>query len=109
MDTFEVPALLSQLSESGKLYLEFLRVPALSTGLYVLDAGATDPQKPHSEDEVYYIISGQGRITVGQAECALKAGSVVYVKADEPHFFHNISEKLVILVLFAPAEYTQQT
>ena len=40
----------------GKLYLEFLRVPALSAGVYVLPKGGNDPQKPHHEDELYYVI-----------------------------------------------------
>ena len=39
-----------QRAASGKPYREFLRVPALSTGLYVLAAGATDMQTPHRED-----------------------------------------------------------
>lgn len=39
-------------AQAGKLYGEFLRVPALSAGLYVLAAGATDLQRPHHEDEM---------------------------------------------------------
>lgn len=34
----------------GRAYLEFLRVPALSAGLYVLPAGGEDGQSPHGED-----------------------------------------------------------
>jgi mannose-6-phosphate isomerase-like protein (cupin superfamily) len=47
------------LAKSDKPYIEFQRVPSLSVGIYVLEAGATDPQKPHHEDEVYYVASGQ--------------------------------------------------
>jgi hypothetical protein len=39
-----------QRAQSGKLYREFLRVPAMSAGLYVLAAGSTDLQRPHHED-----------------------------------------------------------
>jgi len=42
-------------SSTGKLYLEFLCIPAMSAGLYVLAAGSADPQKPHHEDELYYV------------------------------------------------------
>jgi len=31
-------------AQAGKLYREFLRVPAMSAGLYVLPAGGNDPQ-----------------------------------------------------------------
>ncbi len=34
-------------------YHEFLRRPSLSAGIYELPARATDPQRPHREDEVY--------------------------------------------------------
>jgi len=47
-----------QRAESGKQYREFLRVPAMSAGLYVLPAGGTDSQRPHHEDETYYVIRG---------------------------------------------------
>ncbi len=105
MDIFEMAAVLEQQQARDKCYLEFLRVPALSAGLYVLEAGAEDTQKPHTEDEVYYVISGKGLVTVGAEEQTVRAGSVVYVGAEVKHFFHTITEKLVLLVFFAPAEY----
>ena len=40
---FEISELLKQRSENLRLYLEFLRVPAMSAGLYLLPAGAVDP------------------------------------------------------------------
>ena len=55
------PELEQQLAESGKLYREFLRVPSMSAGLYVLAAGATDPQRPHHEDEMYYVVRGRAQ------------------------------------------------
>ena len=101
---FEVSELLKQRAESLKLYLEFLRVPAMSAGVYVLPAGAVDPQHPHSEDELYYVIKGRARMTVGDAEHAVTAGSMIFVEANREHRFYDIMEDLVVLVFFAPAE-----
>lgn len=106
MQAFEIQELVNQQQASGKLYLEFLRVPGLSMGLYVLPAGGTDPQQPHSEDEVYYIVSGRGVIFVDGEDRPVQAGSVVFVAAQVEHRFHNIEEELKIIVFFAPAEYT---
>ncbi len=50
-----------QRAQSGKPYQEFLRVPAMSAGLYVLPPGGTDLQSPHHEDEIYYVVRGRGR------------------------------------------------
>lgn len=104
MDAWELNELEHDRVATGRLYHEFLTVPDLSAGLYVLDAGATDPQSPHTEDELYYVVEGRGWITVGDEEREVKAGSLVYVAAQVPHRFHDITERLVILVAFGPAE-----
>ena len=90
--------------KAGKLYREFLRVPAMSAGLYVLPAGGTDPQRPHHQDEMYYVIRGQGRFRAGDEDTEVSAGSVLFVAAEMEHHFHDVSEELAILVWFAPAE-----
>jgi mannose-6-phosphate isomerase-like protein (cupin superfamily) len=91
-------------TESGKLYLEFLRVPRMSAGLYVLPAGGTDPQSPHKEDELYYVVSGRARMKVGFEDQAVTQGNVIFVAAGVEHRFYDIREELTVLVFFAPAE-----
>ena len=91
-------------ARSGKLYREFLRVPAMSAGLYVLPAGAIDPQRPHHEDEMYYVIRGRARFRAGEEDGEISAGSVLFVAAEVDHHFYNITEELAVLVFFAPAE-----
>jgi quercetin dioxygenase-like cupin family protein len=91
-------------AQTGKLYAEFLRVPSMSAGLYVLPVGATDPQRPHHEDEMYYVVRGQGRFQAGGDDRDVSAGSVLFVAAEVEHRFHGITEELEILVFFAPAE-----
>jgi mannose-6-phosphate isomerase-like protein (cupin superfamily) len=106
MEAFEVTALREEHSRSGKLYLEFLRKTALSLELYRLPAGGSDPQSPHTEDEVYYVIEGKAQVRVGAEDRSVSAGSIVYVAANVEHRFHSIEEDLTILVFFAPAEYS---
>jgi quercetin dioxygenase-like cupin family protein len=91
-------------AQSGKLYREFLRVPAMSAGLYVLAAGSTDPQRPHHEDEMYYVVRGRGRFKAGGEDREVSAGSVIYVAAEVEHHFYDIAEEILVLVFFAPAE-----
>lgn len=89
---------------SGKLYREFLRVPAMSAGLYVLPVGSTDPQRPHHEDEMYYVLRGRAHFTAGNEDREISAGSVLFVAAEVEHHFHDIAEELAVLVFFAPSE-----
>jgi mannose-6-phosphate isomerase-like protein (cupin superfamily) len=93
-----------QREESGKSYHEFLRVSAMSAGLYVLGVGATDLQKPHHEDEMYYVVRGCGSFRAADQDCEVSAGSVLYVAAEVEHRFYDITEELAVLVFFAPAE-----
>lgn len=101
---FTVAEVDRQRGQSGKLYREFLRVPAISAGLYVLSAGATDPQSPHHEDEMYYVVRGRARFRAGHEDREVSAGSVLFVAAEVEHRFYDVVEELAVLVFFAPAE-----
>ena len=103
MDSFELADVIADHSRLDRLYYEFIRAPPLSMGLYVLPAGAADPQQPHTEDEVYYVVSGSGTVQVDGEDRAVAAGSIVYVTRQVPHRFHSITEDLTLLVFFAPA------
>jgi len=109
VDAFDINALVDQRAQCDKMYLEFLRVPSMSMGLYLIPAGGNDPQQPHSEDEVYYVVQGRGTIRVGDEDRAVGPGSVVYVPALLTHRFHTITEGLRVLVFFAPPEYSQSS
>lgn len=89
-------------------YHEILRVPSLSAGIYRLAAGAHDPQSPHTEDEIYYVLSGSARFVLGDTVQDIAAGDFIYVPAGEPHRFTDIQEALDLLVVFAPAEGTER-
>jgi mannose-6-phosphate isomerase-like protein (cupin superfamily) len=91
-------------ASKGKLYFEFLRVPAMSAGIYVLPTGGTDSQKPHREDEIYYVVRGRSRMQVGSDYSEVRPGTVIFVEAEAEHRFYDIREDLELLVFFAPAE-----
>ena len=109
MHAYELSQLLEAHKQANKLYLEFLKVPDLSMGLYILPAGGTDPQSPHTEDEVYYVVSGKAQILVADENRDVQAGSIVYVSKNVAHRFHSIEEELTVLVFFAPAEYSNSS
>jgi mannose-6-phosphate isomerase-like protein (cupin superfamily) len=108
MSNFQINYPLNELlkahADAGKLYHEFLRVPDMSAGLYILPAGSQDPQQPHSEDEMYYVIRGKGQFFCNGEDIDLVEGSILYVPKQIEHRFHSIEEDLVILVFFAAEE-----
>lgn len=104
-DTFyDLPTISADRARAEKLYQEFLRVSAMSAGVYVLAAGSADPQKPHHEDELYYVVRGRAKMRVASDEHTVKTGSIIFVPANVEHRFFDIAEELEVLVIFAPAE-----
>jgi len=104
MKSFEFSDQVKKAQQVGKDSLEFLRVPALSLSTYRLVAGGLDPQQPHTEDEVYYVVRGRARFRAGSEDCGVEAGTVLFVEAGVEHRFHSITEDLELLVIFAPAK-----
>ncbi len=103
-ERFETDDLRARLPAAGVAYGEFLRVPAMSAGVYRIPAGQDDPQSPHQEDEVYVVVSGRAVLSVEGRREAVRSGSVAFVAARADHRFQDVTEDLVALVFFAPAE-----
>ena len=101
---YDVARLAEQQKGAGEAWNEFLRVPDLSVGIYQLRAGAADTQTPHGEDEVYYVLSGRGRLVVDGTWHDVVPGALLFVPARAKHHFAEIAEDLTLLVAFGPAE-----
>jgi quercetin dioxygenase-like cupin family protein len=104
MQTFNLNDLTAESEWGDKRWREFLRVPSLSMGLYRLKAGQADEQQPHTEDEVYLVVSGKASFRAGGREQAVAPGSVIFVERAAEHRFVDITEDLTVLVFFAPPE-----
>ena len=89
---------------SGRPYLEFVRTPSMSVGVYVLPVGGLDLQSPHQEEEVYHVVRGRAKFRDGGGERPVRPGDVLVVPAQTAHRFEAIEEELVLLVVFAPPE-----
>jgi len=101
---FQLDELLPRVDGSEPCFLEYLRMPGLSSALYHLPAGARDMQAPHLEDEIYYVISGTATLRVGGDEKQVGPGTILYVRATEKHSFFNITEDLTLLAFFGKSD-----
>src|SRR5437588_800865 len=104
MQTFHLDKLLAQRAFSNKAWLEFLQVPSLSMGVYFLKAGQTDPQQPHTEDEIYYVVAGKAKFQYRGEQQSVGPSTILYVERLAEHRFVDVTEDLTVLVFFAPAE-----
>src|SRR5262249_32419229 len=104
MRIFDLGDIAGENARNNQTWLEFLRVPSMSMGLYRLKVGQVDQQSPHAEDEVYYVISGRASFQAGSKTYAARAGTLIFVERTAEHRFLDITEDLTVLVFFAPPE-----
>lgn len=60
----------------------------------------TDFQTPHSQDELYFIISGTGEFMMDGETTTFAPGDVLFVAAHVPHRFIEFSPDFVCWVVF---------
>ncbi len=65
---------------------------------------SSSPKNPHTEDEVYYIISGSGMIRAGDEIYDVETGDVVFVEQGLEHDFFNIDEEITALTIFVGSD-----
>lgn len=61
----------------------------------------TDPQKPHTRDEVYFVISGTGWFIAGEERMRFGPGDVFFMPAGAPHRFENFTDDFATWAIFA--------
>ena len=104
MYIFDLEAIRRAILAMESNWKEFMRVESLSAGVYRLKAGEHDAQKPHSEDEIYFVTAGRAKFLAGEPVQEVRALSIIYVEAHREHRFVDIEEDLEALVIFAPPE-----
>ena len=106
MNAFQLDDLVSRLDASRHDFAEFFRAETLSLTAALWPAGSVDDQTPHTEDEVYYVASGRGKLRVAGEDRDARPGTVAYVAAGVDYCFHSIEEDLQVLVFWAPPRGT---
>lgn len=59
-----------------------------------------DPQKPHTRDEVYVVVSGKGTFVAGDDRHSFGPGDFLFVPANVVHRFEDFSDDLKLWVVF---------
>ncbi|HMP41965.1 MAG TPA: cupin domain-containing protein [Roseiflexaceae bacterium] len=100
---------IAQLPEQTAEQLRFttlLRHGTLSIELYAPQG--YDAQQPHTQDEVYVVIAGQGEFLNGTQRHPFGPGDVIFVPAGVIHRFENFSSDFQTWVIFYGPEGGEQ-
>ena len=61
----------------------------------------TDPQQPHTRDEVYFVLSGRGEFVIDGRRQDFGPGEVIFAPASVPHRFEKFSDDFATWAIFS--------
>lgn len=86
---------------AGERFAVALERGSLSIELYA--PRGSDPQQPHTRDEVYVVVSGRGEFVNGPERHAFAPGDLLFVPAGVEHRFEQFTDDLAVwVVLYGP-------
>jgi mannose-6-phosphate isomerase-like protein (cupin superfamily) len=80
-----------------------LAVPIFAHGSLIVELYTPqghDPQKPHTRDEIYFVVRGEGFFFDGTQKQALAPGAFIFVAAGQIHRFEDFSSDFTVWVAF---------
>ncbi|HMF91128.1 MAG TPA: cupin domain-containing protein [Candidatus Angelobacter sp.] len=85
-------------TKDGKAFALMFRHGSLDLEIY--SPQGTDPQKPHSRDELYIVASGTGWFVCEGKRMPFATGDALFAAAGEVHRFEDFSHDFVVWVIF---------
>lgn len=82
----------------GARFVQAFAHGSMSVELYA--PVGTDPQMPHRQDELYFVISGTGEFVLGSERTPFAPGTVFFVPAGATHRFERFSPDFASWVVF---------
>ena len=75
-----------------------------TAGYVVIQPKGTIPLHAHSNEEIYILLKGTGKIKLGAKEEIVEAISAVYIEPNAEHFLQNMGEdEMVMIFVYSPA------
>lgn len=97
---FDLVTYLEKIKKSSSYFQTFINKNSLAAGVLVLQSGEEDIQVPHDNDEVYYIISGDGFLKIKDKNYKVSKDKLFFVAKDVEHYFHGNKKELKVLYFF---------
>ena len=101
---FDLSIYLGKIKKSSNFFHTFINRDSLAAGVLVLQPGEQDTQEPHQNDEVYFIISGDGFLKIKNKDYPVTKDKLFFVAKDVEHYFHSNSVELKVLYFFGGSD-----
>jgi mannose-6-phosphate isomerase-like protein (cupin superfamily) len=99
-ELFELDEIVPRIDMQENYFISFLNTKGIEAGILKLHPRQKDTQVPHSLDEIYFVIEGNGFIEIKNSTYKVKKGTIIFVPAESKHRFYGNDQDLVVLYVF---------
>lgn len=85
----DIRDLIPKMDLDGSNFLNFFELEHLQAGILRIKPGELDTQAPHSSDELYLVLEGDGFIEIGKNGYSIKKDLFIFVPAEVKHRFYG--------------------
>ncbi len=97
---FDTNEYVEKITKSDTYFHTFLNKENIAAGILRLGPGDKDTQEPHENDEVYYVVKGDGFLQIHGKDYPISEGMSYFVARKIPHKFHGNKKELVVMYFF---------
>jgi mannose-6-phosphate isomerase-like protein (cupin superfamily) len=83
---------------NGERYSSILSQGSFEAEIYA--PRGTDPQQPHTRDEIYFVVSGRGEFLSEGTIHSFEPNDMLFVPAGAEHRFTKFTDDLVVWAIF---------
>lgn len=97
----DIRDLISKMDLDSSGFVNFFELEHLQAGILRLKPGEEDTQQPHSSDEVYLVLEGNGFIEIGKKVYSLRKDLFIFVPAEVKHQFYGNTKEILVVYFFS--------
>ena len=101
---YDLTTYLKKIKNSSSYFSTFIDRESLAAGVLFLRPGEKDTQDPHQNDEVYFILSGNGFLKIRDKDYDVSKNKLFFVAKNVEHHFHDNTEDLQVLYFFGGSD-----
>jgi mannose-6-phosphate isomerase-like protein (cupin superfamily) len=95
---FLIEEAMKQIPDGDSRFAEIFRHGSLRLEIYA--PRSRDPQQPHKQDEIYFVVKGEGIFVNGETRQPFGPGDVMFAAAGEVHRFEDFTDDFYTWVIF---------
>ena len=100
-DLVEYEKKLRTSKKTREIFHTFIRSEKLSMGIQILKKGENYGEPAHKNGEVYHILKGRAKLSIGKKVYDVKPGMAMNIPPKVVHNFYDVKRELVFLFIFA--------